>query len=142
MADRMSLKKADERGKTPSRPAFFAVFIALFSTLAFAWQADPTQPPAAFAQENEEVEVNRRAELDSVLLPKNGRPLAVIGGHQVRLGEYLGERRLIRLTEREAVLEGPAGIERLFLTPGIEKTASATKNEAKASTGTIRRSKP
>jgi MSHA biogenesis protein MshK len=134
MADRMSLKKAIQHA--------LAFFIAFSSAAALAWQPDPTQPPAVFTQEDGVVEAARVSELESVLLPKKGRPLAVIGGQQVRLGDYLGDRRLIRVTEREAVLEGPTGVERLFLTPGIAKTASTTKNEEKASQGTIRRRKP
>ena len=46
----------------------------------------------------------------------------MIGGQQVYLGEMYGESRLIKLSEREAVLEGPGGVERLMLTPGVEKT--------------------
>ena len=68
--------------------------------------------------------------LQSVKIPKKGKPLAVIGGQQVRLGEFYGDSRLIRLTEREAVLQGPAGTERLMLTPGIEKTNIITKSPA------------
>ena len=66
--------------------------------------------------------------LQSVMIPKKGKPVAVIGGQQVRLGQRVGQSRLIRLTEREAVLEGPAGIERLLLTPGIEKTNVMTRS--------------
>ena len=115
----------------PRLLALFCASAALAGTLA-----DPTQPPAGFAgfaQEGETVATAREA----------GRPLAVIGGQPVRLGDYLGERRLIRVTEREAVLQGPAGIERLFLTPGIAKTApGGVENEAKTSSRTIRGSKP
>jgi len=68
--------------------------------------------------------------LQSVKIPKKGKPVAVIGGQQVRLGELYGDSRLIRLTEREAVLQGPAGTERLMLTPGIEKTNIITKSPA------------
>lgn len=68
--------------------------------------------------------------LQSVIIPKQGKSVAVIGGKQVRLGELYGESRLVRLSEKEAVLDGPAGIERLMLTPGIEKTNIITKSPA------------
>ena len=42
--------------------------------------------------------------------------------------QRFGEARLIRVSEREAVLEGPEGIERLQLTPGIEKTNNRPVN--------------
>jgi hypothetical protein len=81
-------------------------------------------------QEDEEAATVSGPVLDSVMLPKNGRPLAIISGQQVRLGEYYGESRLIRVTEHEVVFDGPAGIERLSLTPGIEKTPIRTKTPA------------
>ena len=80
--------------------------------------------------------------LESVMIPKKGRPLAVISGQTVRVGENYGESRLVRLNEREAVLEGPAGVERLQLTPGIEKTNVVTKNKVQQSSGTRGGSKP
>jgi hypothetical protein len=100
--------------------------------------ADPTQPPVNYAPENAATGAAEAAGavsgpvLDSVLLPKNGRPLAVISGQPVYLGEYFGESRLIRVTEHEVVLEGATGTEHLFLTPGIEKTAV---NKTPAGTG-------
>lgn len=87
---------------------------------AQAMLADPTRPPAnVLAPEAAEVS---GPVLQSILIPKRGKPLAVIGGQQVRLGERYGDSRLVKLTEREAVLEGPDGIERLRLTPDVEKT--------------------
>lgn len=85
---------------------------------------DPTRPPPGVALDTEDADAAPGEPLlESVLLPKKGRPLAVIGGKTVLLGESYGEARLVRVTEREAVLSGPAGVERLFLTPGIAKTA-------------------
>ena len=84
--------------------------------------ADPTQPPGGFSASSPDASAVTGPVLQSVILPKKGRAVAVIGGQQVRVGEMYGESRLVRLTEREAVLEGPAGTERLYLTPGIEKT--------------------
>ena len=82
--------------------------------------ADPTRPPGGVAGDTFAAETTGPV-LQSVLIPKKGKPVAVIGGQQIRLGEKYGESRLIRLSDREAALEGPAGIERLPLTPGIEK---------------------
>jgi len=105
--------------------------------------SDPTRPPAGFIQEGDSTgTVVAGPVLESVMIPKKGKPLAVISGQPVRLGELYGESRLIRVNEREAVLEGPAGIERLALTPGIEKTNIVTRNKSQASSGTRSRSKP
>lgn len=111
--------------------------------LAQSLLPDPTRPPAGFVQEGDLTEpVSSGPVLESVMIPKKGKPLAVISGRPVRLGESYGENRLIRLNEREAVLEGPAGIERLPLTPGIEKTNIVTKHKAQASPRARSGSKP
>ncbi len=109
---------------------------------------DPTRPPAGLAQEGGQADAAALGPvLESVVIPGKGRPLAVISGRQVRLGEKYGDSRLVRLNEREAVLDGPSGVERLLLTPGIEKINSmtmTTKNSTKASSsaGTRSGSKP
>ena len=109
-------------------PALLALALPL---AAGAQIADPTRPPVAVAETADEAGAAAGPVLQSVLIPKNGRPLAVIDGQQVRLGERLGERRLVRLSEREAVLDGPLGIERLQLTPGVEKTNVVAKKATK-----------
>ena len=92
--------------------------------------ADPTAPPPGFsASAMESTEVTGPV-LQSVKIPKKGKPLALIGGQEVKLGELYGDSRLIKLTEREAVLEGPSGVEYLMLTPGIEKTNITKKSPA------------
>lgn len=92
--------------------------------------ADPTRPPPGIAGALPEAGGVTGPVLQSVVIPKKGKPFAVIGGQQVRLGEMYGESRLIRLSEREAVLQGATGTERLKLTPGIEKTNIISKSPA------------
>lgn len=119
--------------------------VALAAAPAFSQSllADPTRPPSGYAQDGDfPAAVVSGPVLESVVIPKKGKPLAVISGRQVRLGEYYGESRLVRVNEREAVLDGPAGIERLPLTPGIEKTNIVTKNRTQASPGARSGSKP
>ena len=110
--------------------------------LAQAPLADPTRPPPGLVSESEGARAVSGPVLESVMIPKKGRPLAVISGQTVRVGENYGESRLLRLNEREAFLEGPAGVERLQLTPGIEKTNIVTKNKVQMSSGTRSGSKP
>ena len=112
----------------PVRLALLALALPL---AAGAQIADPTRPPVGVAETAEEAGAVAGPVLQSVLIPKNGRPLAVIDGQQVRLGERLGERRLVKLSEGEAVLDGPLGIERLQLTPGVEKTNVVAKKATK-----------
>jgi MSHA biogenesis protein MshK len=94
--------------------------------LAFAQPglADPTRPApviAVAAAGAGEAELAAVAVLQSVLTPEKGKPVAIIGGRQVRIGEMVGDKQLVKLGENEAVLVGPAGSERLLLTPGVEK---------------------
>jgi len=136
---------------TGKRRVLSLMVVTAAATVAFSASAqtqqsplsDPTRPPAGFIQEGDSAgTVVTGPVLESVMIPKKGKPLAVISGQSVRLGEQYGESRLIRVNEREAVLEGPAGIERLALTPGIEKTNIVTRNKSQASSGTRSRSKP
>ena len=129
------------------------LLIRLFSLLAMplvatgVWAqstvADPTRPPGSLADPSLTAEATGPV-LQSVLMPKKGKPVAVIGGQQVRLGEKYGESRLVRLSEREAVLDGPSGIERLSLTPGIEKIniKKSHADKTTATQGVQRGSKP
>ncbi|WP_301100635.1 hypothetical protein [Propionivibrio sp.] len=92
---------------------------------------DPTRPPAGMTAGTPEAVALTGPVLQSVMIPKKGKPVAVISGQQVRLGQAYGDSHLVKLTEREAVLDGPGGIERLLLTPGIEKTNITTKTSIK-----------
>ena len=95
--------------------------------------ADPTRPPTAVAVSVQENEAAQGAVLQSVLIPKKGRPLVVLGGQTIKLGEMFGDRKLIKVTEKSAVLESATGEkETLLLTPGIEKTEIVVKKNRKA----------
>ena len=124
--------------------AVAAAALPALPALAQPVLSDPTRPPAGLAQEGGQSDAAMLGPvLESVMIPGKGRPLAVISGRQVRLGEKYGDSRLVRLNEREAVLAGPSGVERLLLTPGIEKTNSmtmTTKNSTKASSSAGARS--
>lgn len=98
----------------------FAVLAS--SALAQAALPDPTRPPVAFVSGVDDTLQASGPRLQSVLLPKSGKPVAVISGQRVTLGGMLGSRHLVALSENEAVLKGPEGVERLYLTPDVEKT--------------------
>ena len=100
--------------------ALLALCVLALPLAARAQLADPTRPPVGVRAAGGESGEPTGPVLQSVLIPKNGRPLAVIDGQQVRLGERYGESRLVKLSEREAVLDGPNGSERLRLTPDVE----------------------
>lgn len=105
---------------------------------AQAQMADPTRPPAAWlapapaADARTGVEGSGGLRLQSVLMPQGGRPVAVIGGKTVALGGRVGEAKLIRLNEREAVLQGADGVTHLYLTPDVEKQMIDTPKPRKS----------
>ena len=106
---------------------------------------DPTRPPVGASEPGASGLVEGESAglvLQSVKIPSKGKPVAVIGGQEVKLGESIGELRLIRLTEREAVLQGPDGVEHLSLTPGIEKTMITQKSPQSSKSPTAKRAQP
>lgn len=97
---------------------------------------DPTRPPLMLSGAGgggaNGAEAGMR--LQSVLNPKGNRPTAIISGQVVRVGEKVGEARLVRVSENEAVLRGPGGVERLYLVSEVSKKyvdpkAAAVENE-------------
>lgn len=110
----------------PMKPLLFALLC--LPAVAQAQMADPTRPPAAMLATGGDAvsgEVPARR-LQSVLVPQGGRPVAVIGGQTVALGDSIGGAKLVRLNEREAVLQGADGVTHLYLTPDVEKRMIVT----------------
>ncbi len=100
------------------------VFLLFALTSSSLHAADPTRPPAAWLNAipgDSAVNVEESLRLQSVLLPLRGKPVAIIGGKTVRLGERYGDDTLIRVRETDVVLRGPEGETRLYLTPDVEK---------------------
>jgi MSHA biogenesis protein MshK len=84
---------------------------------------DPTRPPAAMLAPAAAASAPADApQLQSVLLGNGRKPAAVISGQLVLLGGQLGDARLVRVTERSAVLKGPQGETTLALTPPAPET--------------------
>lgn len=97
------------------------------ATAQAASVGDPTRPPASFLDGASAAIDEGGLRLQSVLSPRSGKATAIISGQMVRVGERIGEARLVRLSETEAVLRGPRGVERLFLTPEVNKTSGTSK---------------
>lgn len=107
----------------PMRLIALALLVVTTSTLAQS--ADPTRPPAAWLAPVDDArsagESSGGLRLQSVLMRQGGRPVAVIGGKTVALGDRVGGATLVRLNEREAILQGADGVTHLYLTPDVEK---------------------
>lgn len=103
--------------------AAIALLVPLLLPAAWA-AADPTRPPGAWLGQPAGDGLNEAGSslrLQSVLLPQKGRAVAVISGRTVAVGGRLGDMQLVRLTEREAVLQGADGMTKLYLTPDVDK---------------------
>jgi MSHA biogenesis protein MshK len=114
---------------------WMALVLLAMATSAGAQSADPTRPPAAWLTAADtgqaDAVVDGGLRLQSVLVKQSGKPVAVIGGKTVVLGERLGEATLVRLNEREAVLKGADGVTHLYLTPEVEKRMVVTPASGK-----------
>ena len=96
-----------------------------------ALPVDPTRPPSVAS---EAASANAKADagagpaavgLQTIILRRGGKSMAVINGVQVKIGDKVGDATLVQLSETEAVLKGPAGRQVLHMMPGIEKHGSA-----------------
>lgn len=114
---------------------FLLLLSCLTAEFAVAQVGDPTRPPAGWGTATESAgvaaTVDNEFRLQSVMLPQRGKPVAIIGGQTVALGGKLGEATLVRLTEREAVLQGPEGVTHLYLTPEVNKQMIVTPKARK-----------
>lgn len=89
---------------------------------------DPTRPPAATNGDPASASADVAAApsgLQTIILGKGHKPMAVINGVIMELGDKLGDATLVKLTETEAVLQGPSGREVLNLLPGLVKRSGA-----------------
>ena len=113
------------------------VAVMAWGTASFAigQVGDPTRPPVGWLSVDDgaaaSVSSGNEFRLQSVMLPQRGKPSAIIGGQSVVLGEKIGEAKLVRLTEKEAVLQGPDGVTRLYLTPDVNKQMIVTPKARK-----------
>lgn len=82
---------------------------------------DPTRPPlqAGVDKQADAQTSGAGAVLESVLIPAQGKPLAIISGKTVYLGQKFGEDKLISVTQNEVVLRGKDGTTRLALNPSV-----------------------
>lgn len=102
--------------------------------------SDPTRPPPGFAGETGDAPVADSGPLlQSVMVPRQGRPAAVISGKTVRQGETWGDSRLVEVTENSVLLVGPQGRQRLLLLPDVQKEMVKDESTAKPAKGRKRK---
>lgn len=83
---------------------------------------DPTRPPESLSiQAVNGISPVSGPILQSVILRRQGVPVAVISGQTVPLGGKVGESVLTQIRENAVVLKGPLGSEVLRMTPDVSK---------------------
>lgn len=114
--------------------------------------ADPTRPPSSAgapppasvasgaAAASAGVSGDGEPVLQSVFLPKGGRPSALISGQKMVLGDKLGEARIVRISETEVLLRGPGGERHLYLNPAVSMKPASDRAVRQADSGDGKRS--
>lgn len=104
------------------RPTLAFCLFFLFALPAGAADTlrDPTRPPADLTQGNAGVPVASGPELQSVRISAHQRS-AMISGQRVKVGDKLGDARIVMITENEVVLKGSSGLQTLKLFPDVSK---------------------
>jgi hypothetical protein len=124
------------------RRRLFSVLLAGFvgTAAALAQVPDPTRPPDALlapAAESSAV-VPAASGVQTVIVRRGGKSGAVINGQYVVVGGKIGDKRVLKISESEVVLEGESGREVIKLTPAIEKVpvrkTAAIKRRARETT--------
>lgn len=111
-------------------PRAMLAALAMVAAASTAWGQgslqDPTRPASAGAHAQAGAGVSAGPALQSVLISRE-RKSAIISGERVELGGRYGTARLVRLTDSEALLQGPEGKTILQLVPDVEKKPAAAK---------------
>lgn len=136
VGDMMTIKQKAKGNKRQAwdkeRQRFAARYLPIFSfclfpfAFCFALPAaaadtlrDPTRPPADLSQGNT-APVASGPELQSVRISAHQRS-AIISGQRVKVGDKLGDARIVMITENEVVLKGSSGLQTLKLFPDVGK---------------------
>jgi MSHA biogenesis protein MshK len=87
--------------------------------------SDPTRPPAVSAVPDDNGKRAESAEpvLQSVLISSQRRE-AIVSGRTVKVGDRVGEARVVGIAEDQVVLRSGAGLQALKLFPDVQKRAS------------------
>lgn len=90
---------------------------------ALAQVPDPMRPPAFLIAPDAIGGAAPPAEsgVQTVIVRRKGKSSAVINGQYVETGGKLGDKRVLRISENEVVLQGESGREVMKVTPDIEK---------------------
>jgi len=104
-----------------------AVFAAAVHAQALV---DPTRPPAGWLARAAPAAERAASSVQTVKTSKTG-PVALVDGQVVKIGDPLGEGRVIRITDSEVVLQRAGGAtEVMKIHPRVEKHPAVHQPEA------------
>lgn len=115
----------------------FTLFLLPLQASAQALPGDPTRPPDASSMPTDNgtgVSMPNEARVKIIKIPVKSKTKAsaLIDGQMVRLGENLGDTRLVGVSENGLILEGEEGKSPLPLIENIQKEpVSANKRRNK-----------
>lgn len=70
-------------------------------------------------------------DVQTIILRPDGRSGAVVFGEYVELGSFIGNRRVVKITEAEVTLQSDKGTEVLKTMPTIEKVSKSRRSAVK-----------
>jgi len=122
--------------RTYALSLIFAGFVV--GATALAQVPDPTRPAGALmTPETGSVAAPVESGVQTVILRPGGKSAAVINGQYVAVGDKLGDKRVVKISESEVVLKGESGREVIKVMPAIEKVpAKKTTGAKRRTTGT------
>jgi MSHA biogenesis protein MshK len=90
---------------------------------------DPTRPPNIVSLPGGSIDTASSSgpQLQSVRISAH-RASAIISGQQVRVGDQLGDNRVMAISENDVTLRGPSGVQILKLFPGISKRSVPSRH--------------
>ncbi len=94
---------------------------------------DPTRPPVSMGSMAQETDAAfaSQSKLQSVLISP-GRRVAMVSGKTVRVGDTVGDMRVLKIGESEVVLGSGKSVQTLKLFPALEKRQVAIQPALKS----------
>ncbi len=94
---------------------------------------DPTRPPSAVATEDTAMgQISTTGPVVQSVLISSRRVEAIISGQTVKVGDKVGDAKVVKITENEVVLRNGKDSQELKLFPNIEKRWNPTRLGTKA----------
>ncbi|MBI5107530.1 MAG: hypothetical protein HZA62_02170 [Rhodocyclales bacterium] len=103
--------------------------------MALAQGGDPMRPPEGAAADAGGLAPAAQSGVQTIIVRPKGKSVAVINGKQVSVGDRLGDKKVMKISEREIVLKGESGREVIKVMPTMEKIPVKPASGAKARTG-------